>query len=142
MMNLSVLIITILTEITHSALSFQMVVFVLLVYILQSKLYTGKKNPEGFLVQSVMGGNRLFLSHTCAKILIVPQLQIPWQQLLLCHITHHSCGFCSCPFPSSKSILRSICTYYFFYKRCASNKLVKYILHHGMPSNHPKEASF
>lgn len=47
MMNLSVLIITILTEITHSALSFQMVVFVLLVYILQSKLYTGKKKPRG-----------------------------------------------------------------------------------------------
>lgn len=47
MMNLSVLIITILTEITHSALSFQMVVFVLLICILQSKLYTGKKKPRG-----------------------------------------------------------------------------------------------
>lgn len=78
MMNLSVLIITILTEITHSALSFQMVVFVLLIYILQSKLYTGKKKTQRAFLYSLWWVETDFfypilapkslLSHNCKSL--------------------------------------------------------------------------
>lgn len=116
-MNLSILIITIWIEITHSALSFQMVVFVLLIYTLQAKCYTGNKSQRAFLY-SLWWVKTDFFTTQLGQNPYSPksanQLAAASFMHSACHIIHHGHGFCSCPFPSSKSILRSICTQYCF----------------------------